>query len=250
MKSLKLNLMPKKYLKRKINLCSLRHCLLLSLMVITSGCATQRNPEAAAPVAQVSRAPLGTLANPIVDSNISLASALKKYAPPEFKKRQRIIEVLYYSFDGKIHRGQLVIDERLVADIQEVFRVARESKFPIHSVIPISSDRFFKDGKYNDDDQSMLNNNTSAFNYHTATASKKLSKHAYGFAIDINPVQNPYIKKDVILPPGAVYDPSRPGTLSADSVVVKNFLSLGWTWGGNWNSLKDYQHFEKVLDFD
>ena len=191
--------------------------------------------------------PAGTLENPIVDSDISLSEALRKGGPPEIKKRQRIIDVIYYSFDGKIHKGQLVIDERLVEDIKEVFRVALETGFPINSVIPISHDRFFKNGEWNSDDQSMMSNNSSAFNYRTVTGGKSLSNHAYGFAIDINPVQNPYIKGSIVLPPGAVYDINKPGTLSEGAPVVKTFKRLGWTWGGNWQSLKDYQHFEKVL---
>ncbi len=188
----------------------------------------------------------GSMENPIVDSDATLDEALRKFAPPEFKKRQKLVEVLYYSFDGKIHKGQIVIDERLIPDIQEVFRAALEEKFPINSVIPVSNSKFYKDGEWNRDDQSMLSNNTSAFNYRKVTGGDKLSKHAYGFAIDINPVQNPYIKGDIVLPPGAVYDPSKPGTLTPDCAVVKAFIRLGWTWGGNWKSLKDYQHFEKV----
>ena len=72
--------------------------------------------------------------------------------------------------------------------------------------------------------------------------------HSYGYAIDINPVQNPYIKGKIVLPEGAVYDPAKPGTLAASGPVVKCFQGLGWEWGGNWKSLKDYQHFQKVLD--
>ncbi len=191
-------------------------------------------------------AALGTLHNPIVDSNITLAEALRKDAPEEFKKDQRLVEVLYYSFDGKVHKGQVVIDYRLVRDIDEVFRVALEERFPVNSAIPISHDRFFSKGKWNEDDQSMMANNTSAFNYRCATGSKKLSMHAYGFAIDINPVQNPYIKGDIVLPPGAVYDISKRGTLARDGKIVRTFLRLGWTWGGDWTSLKDYMHFEKA----
>jgi hypothetical protein len=177
-----------------------------------------------------------------------LAEALRKFAPPEFKEKQRILDVLYYSFDGRIHKGQLVVEQRLVSDIRQVFQVALEDKFPINSVIPISHERFHKNGEWNSDDQSMLANNTSAFNYRKVTGGKKLSMHSYGFAIDINPIQNPYIKGDILLPEGAVYDPAKPGTLTRDCPVVKAFISLGWTWGGDWKSLKDYQHFEKVLD--
>ncbi|MCX5710623.1 MAG: M15 family metallopeptidase, partial [Candidatus Omnitrophica bacterium] len=214
--------------------------------LVLSGCATVGVGTGRAP----ERAPLGSLQNPIIDCNMSLSSALRKYSPPEFKKRQRLIDVLYYSFDGKIHKGQLVIDERLVPDIREVFKVALNTRFPIKSVIPISHDRFYRNGKWNSDDQSMMANNTSAFNYRTATGARSLSNHAYGFAIDINPVQNPYIKRNRVLPPGAVYNTSRPGTLYEGSPVVKTFKRLDWTWGGNWKSLKDYQHFEKVLPFE
>jgi len=219
----------------------------LCLAVLLSGCAVNLDAVGRAPAAGLERPPAGSLQNPIIDSDISLAQALRKEAPPEFKKRQRIIDLLYYSFDGKVHKGQLVIDERLAGDIREVFRVILETKFPVGSVIPISHDRFFRNGKWNEDDLSMMANNTSAFNYRLVTGGKSLSRHAYGFAIDINPLQNPYIKGSTVLPPGAVYDTRKTGTLSPDSPVVKTFIRLGWTWGGNWTSLKDYQHFEKVL---
>ena len=219
----------------------------LAIIITLTGCATESSRVVSALPKYIEQSPAGTLLNPIIDSHVSLAQALRKESPPEFKARQRLLDLQYYSFDGKIHQGQLLIDERLGDDIREVFQVALENKFPIASVIPISDDRFFKHGKWNEDDQSMLANNTSAFNYRTVTGGKTLSKHAYGFAIDINPLQNPYFKGEIVLPPGAVYDIRKPGTLSVDCPVVKAFLRLGWSWGGNWKSLKDYQHFEKVL---
>lgn len=217
--------------------------LMVLLAIGASGCATIETT----PVGRVEGAPLGTLENPIVDSDISFAEALRKYSPSEFQQKQALIEVLYYSFDGAIHKGQLLIDKRLVWDIQQVFRVAFKHKFPITSVIPIAHDLFLSNGKWNEDDQSMLANNTSAFNYRAVTGGKGLSMHAYGYAIDINPVQNPYIKGSKVLPPGAVYDQSAPGTLTPNGPVVKTFKRLGWTWGGEWKTLKDYQHFEKLL---
>jgi hypothetical protein len=226
--------MPKKYL----------FLLSVTLILVLSGCVTMEKPPAVCPI----RPALGIIQNPIVDSNITLSEALRKYAPPKMKNRQRIVDVLYYSFDGKIHQGQLVIDRRLINDIQRVFQVALEARFPINSVIPISHERFQKNGVYNSDGQSMLANNTSAFNYRRVTGGKSLSMHSYGFAIDINPVQNPYIKRRKVLPAGAVYNPAKPGTLTRNCPVVKTFISLGWDWGGNWRSLKDYQHFEKVLN--
>jgi len=221
-----------------------RYLLSLTLILALSGCASLSQAPGVCPL----MSSLGTIQNPIVDSNITLSKALKKFAPFKFKARQRMVDVLYYSFDGKVHRGQIVIEQRLVKDVREVFRVILDSKFPIQSVIPISHDRFYKNGEWNNDDQSMLSNNTSGFNYRKVTGGKKLSMHSYGFAIDINPVQNPYFKGKVVLPEGAVYDPFKPGTLTRNCAVVKTFIRLGWDWGGNWKSLKDYQHFEKVLD--
>ena len=216
-----------------------KKCLFIFILcLVLSGCATARIP---------SGTPTGTVQNPIIDSNIALSEALRKYAPAEFKERQRIVDVLYYSFDGRVHQGQIIIEERLTRDIQEIFRIALDAKFPITSAIPISDDRFYKDGEWNADNQSMLSNNTSAFNYRKVTGGKSLSMHAYGSAIDINPAQNPYIKGSVVLPPGAVYEPCKPGTFTRYCPVVKTLIRLGWTWGGNWKSLKDYQHFEKVL---
>ena len=218
--------------------------LFLIISFLICGCATVSGPVTHIPAYPPAR---GTISNPIVDSNISLSEALRKYAPLSFKRKQRIVDVIYYSFDGKVHKGQLVVDERLVLDIKKVFQVIFDTRFPVQSVIPVSHDRFFRGGKWNGDGQSMMLNNTSAFNYRTATASKNLSMHAYGFAIDINPRQNPYIKRRVVLPPGAVYNINAPGTLTRYHPVTRTFLRLGWTWGGNWKSLKDYQHFEKVL---
>lgn len=220
---------------------------LLIYPLVLSGCVIKTYEPHIFPAAYPKIYPLGSLKNPVIDSNITLSQALRKFAPAEIKEKQWLVEVLYYSFDGKIHKGQIIIDKRLAEDIREVFMVALNDKFPINSVIPISHNRFFNNGNWNDDNQSMLANNTSGFNYRMVTGGKKLSNHAYGFAVDINPVQNPYIKKDVVLPKGAVYDIKAPGTLTPESSVVKAFKRLGWTWGGEWNSLKDYQHFEKVL---
>ncbi|MCA9399492.1 MAG: M15 family metallopeptidase [Candidatus Omnitrophica bacterium] len=165
--------------------------------------------------------------------------------PSEIKNRQEIVDVQYFGLDGGLHRGQIVIDERLADDIREVFKTALESGFPFESVIPISDPRFLKDGRW-DDDLSMAANNTSAFNFRVKTGGGNLSNHAYGYAIDINPALNPYIKGNLTLPPGAMYDPNQPGTLTEDHPVTQKFLELGWEWGGHWQSLKDYQHFEKI----
>ena len=199
--------------------------------------------------AQSSNDNRGTLKHPVIDSRMSkreVFDGLDPNCPPEIRKRQKILKLKYFSFDGKIHRGQLVIDKDLVKDIKKIFKFARREKFPIFSVIPVSDPRFRKNGRW-DDDLSMIANNTSAFNYRVKTGGGDLSNHAYGRAIDINTVQNPYVKGKLILPPNGSYVPNTAGTLTADHPIVKMFIRLGWDWGGNWTRLQDYQHFEKPL---
>ncbi len=191
----------------------------------------------------------GTAKHPIIDSNMSAKEAfdgLNPKCPQDIRKRQKVVKLKYYSSDGKIHQGKLVVDADLKNDIKKVFALALKERFPIYSVIPISDKRFRKDGRW-DDELSMEANNTSAFNYREITGGGRLSNHAYGRAIDINTFQNPYIKDGVVLPHGAKYDPGVAGTFTSDHPIVRAFINLGWDWGGNWTSPKDYQHFEKPL---
>lgn len=178
----------------------------------------------------------------IIDSDYSLEDAVSGAGiPPEVIENLSLMTVQYYSFDNKLHEGQLVIHKDLIDDIKSLFNIVKEKKFPIAKVIPIV--------KYNWDDQkSMSDNNTSAFNYRFVEGTSKLSNHSFGMAIDINPLLNPYIKKNIIRPDGAVYNPGTEGTITKDSFLVKEFKKLGWTWGGDWKDRKDYQHFEKKLN--
>jgi peptidoglycan L-alanyl-D-glutamate endopeptidase CwlK len=190
---------------------------------------------------------LGQQPDAIIDSELGREAAMEGLAPgcpDEIVERQEVFAVEYYSFDGRLHRGQVVLDKSLVQDVREVFKLAVALKFPIESVIPISAPQFRKDGRW-DDDLSMEANNTSAFNYRLKTGGGSLSNHALGYAIDINPRTNPYIKGETVLPAGAIYDPESPGTLTSHHAIVLEFKKRGWTWGGDWQSLKDYQHFEK-----
>jgi hypothetical protein len=193
------------------------------------------------------QANIGTYDNPIIDSNMTYQQAfegLSANCPSGIKERQRLVTVKYYSFDHKIHQGQLVIDMDLVKDIEFAFEQALMEKFPIYSVIPISHISFRKNGKW-DDDLSMEANNTSAFNYRVITGGQNLSMHARGRAIDINPVQNPYINGRIVLPPNSIYNAGVAGALTGDNIIVRSLVSRGWSWGGNWTALKDYQHLEK-----
>jgi len=210
----------------------------LSLSLVSSGLH---------PAARAEEACAGGSGSIVVDSHMTEAEAFDGLAPEcpdEIRRKQKLITVTYYAFDRKVHQGQLVMDADLEEDIRAVFDVALQERFPIHSVIPISDPRFREDGRW-DDDLSMAANNTSAFNYRMITGGGRLSRHALGRAIDINPLLNPYIKGSLVLPPSATYDPGAAGTLTPDHPVVRAFLQRGWTWGGTWDVPKDYQHFEK-----
>ncbi len=120
-----------------------------------------------------------------------------------------------------------------------VFEVIKQTKFPVSKALPIV--------KYDwSDDASMQDNNSSAFNYRFIAGTDRLSNHALGKAVDINPMQNPVIyESGKISPTGGNYDPKKPGTFHKDSPVLKKFLELGWRWGGDFVSFKDYHHFDK-----
>jgi len=190
-------------------------------------------------------APLGTLDNPIIKNNVSWTQELQamriKKFPEAIINKQQLVDVKYYTFNGEIHQGQLIIDKRLANDIKKIFAVMLKEKFPLQSVIPISQFNW-------SDDESMLKNNTSAFNYRKVKGKVTLSNHAFGQAIDINPFLNPYVSGKHVSPKGSRYDETVKGTLSKDSPIVQAFLKLGWQWGGHWKSIKDFQHFEKKLD--
>jgi peptidoglycan L-alanyl-D-glutamate endopeptidase CwlK len=182
-----------------------------------------------------------TPAPPIIDSSVPIDRArAHPTAPASITKNQKVLDVTYYGFDRKLHQGQLVVDSRAAADLQAVFNLAVAIRFPIASMIPISEFGW-------DDDRSMEANNTSGFNYREASEGGHLSYHAFGYAIDLNPRINPYVLSDRTEPPNGSYDPTVPGTLTADHPITKKFKELGWTWGGDWKTVKDYQHFQKPL---
>jgi len=177
----------------------------------------------------------------VIDSDVAFEEAVAGISIPQsILENLRLVDVYYYGFDEKIHKGQLVVHKDVVLDVIEIFELIRESHFPIDKVVPI--------GKYGwSDEKSMRDNNTSAFNYRFISGSRVISNHAAGLAIDINPALNPYIKNGNSLPENCIYDTTKVGTISASSELVKEFRQRGWEWGGDWKSLKDYQHFEKKL---
>ncbi len=157
--------------------------------------------------------------------------------------RLRLVEVTHWGFDGDAHRGRLVIDRREARDILRVMKRLFRLRFPIRRMELI--DRYGAD-----DRRSMDADNTSAFNCRFVAGTNRWSMHAYGMAIDVNPIENPYVSGSHVSPPaGAAYaDRSRraKGMIHAGGGVVRAFAKkAGWEWGGSWPGARDYQHFSE-----
>jgi hypothetical protein len=176
----------------------------------------------------------------IVDSSMSFSEAVEgSTAPEEIILTLSLVDVLYYSFDGRKHQGQIVVNNEMEDDVYELFSYIEKILFPIGKVVPIAA------YQWNDYD-SMADNNTSSFNFRVIEGTNKLSMHSLGKALDINPVQNPVVYPNgVVAPEGAKYRPQESGTFIADHPIVQEFLRRGWHWGGNFEQPKDYHHFEK-----
>lgn len=154
------------------------------------------------------------------------------------------VEVLYWGFDDKIHKGEIIVHKEIAREVVEIFKDLYTAKFFIEKIRLI-------DEYGADDNLSMADNNTSGFCFREVPGKQgKLSKHSYGLAIDINPVQNPYIVGENISPPeGKNYtnrENVRKGMIVKDDACYKAFKDRGWTWGGDWKFSKDYQHFQKA----
>ena len=177
----------------------------------------------------------------IVDSQMSFFEAIEgTTAPLEIIDSLCLLDVIYYSFDGIKHQGQLLVKSELEDDIYEIFALIEQLKFPIGKAIPVMAYSW-------DDHESMADNNSSSFNFRVIEGTTKLSMHSLGKAVDINPVQNPVIYPNgVIAPEGAKYLPQNKGTFTADNAIVQEFINRGWHWGGNFDQPKDYHHFEKL----
>jgi D-alanyl-D-alanine carboxypeptidase-like protein len=154
----------------------------------------------------------------------------------------RRLRLAYWGFDGERHLGELVVNARVAGDVQIVFRRLYQARFPIRRMRPI-------DVYKGNDRASMAADNTSAFNCRLVAlpGAKSWSMHAYGEAIDVNTVENPFVHGSTVSPPAgrAYLDRSRmrPGMAVEGSVLVRAFDAVGWGWGGRWTTSRDYQHF-------
>ncbi|MEV6493768.1 M15 family metallopeptidase [Actinoplanes sp. NPDC051633] len=157
----------------------------------------------------------------------------------------RRVELTHWGFDRVRHRGELIVHKDVARRVVTVFHTLYSVRFPIRKMHRV--DRFRAD-----DNASMAADNTSAFNCRPITGSTRgFSVHSYGRAIDVNPLENPYVKGRTVLPPAGRAYTNRaivsPSMIKHGDRVWKAFTTHGFTWGGDWKSLKDYQHFEVPL---
>lgn len=162
----------------------------------------------------------------------------------------RYLRVLHMGFDGNVHVGELIVNKAVSEDILEIMEALYNAEYPIEKMVLV-------DEYGGDDEASMSDNNTSAFNYRTVAGTNKLSNHSFGTAIDINPLYNPYVKVrndgSITVSPetGRQYADRTadfPYKIDRDGICYQLFTEHGFQWGGDWNSVKDYQHFEKSLE--
>lgn len=159
-------------------------------------------------------------------------------------KRQSLVNVEFVDYGGDTKFGQIVVDRDLEKDVKEFFQFCLTINYPFAKMIPIQQQPYFSD-----DEASMLDNNSSGFNFRYIANTKRLSPHAFGFAIDLNPFDNPVqIHGKTITPKGAVRDESNFKVFTSDHPVVKWLKERGWDWlGEREKPNQDYHHFQKVL---
>ena len=209
----------------------MRAAALAGIMLAVAGCmaATANSTPAGPAVSTVTAAELG---------------ASWRAGCPVSPAELRRVELDYLGFDGRTHRGALIVHRDLTDDVIAIFADLLRLGYPISAM------RTVEQYPNADDELSMRDNNTSGFNCRPLPGSTQWSLHAYGRAVDVNPLINPYIDSTGDLQPataGAYLDRARdePGMLRPGSPAVAAFTGRGWRWGGTWRDPIDYQHFEK-----
>lgn len=225
--------------------------LILYLILLCAG-ACVRAQEAVGGGFSVEMVPdsvLGTAAEPpgtLTDGMPGSTGTLTDGMPGSIRDELRLVRVLHVDFEGKTREGLLICNRTIAEDVLDIFRQLYEARYPIERIRPIS--------EYgNDDERSMRANNTSCFCYRRVAGSQKLSKHAQGLAIDLNPLYNPHVKvrdgRRMVAPATAERYANRnrsfPHKITRQSLPCRLFRKKGFSWGGDWRSSKDYQHFER-----
>jgi len=177
-------------------------------------------------------------------SRVTAAQLPSSWRPgcPVSPRHLRRVRLTYWGFDSRAHTGALVANEHAVSDLVHVFARLYGERFPIRRLRPI-------DAYGGNDERSLAADNTAAFNcrYVIGPGPRRWSVHAYGEAVDVNPVENPYLEGGRVHPSaGRRYlDRSRvrAGMAVRGGVLVRAFAGVGWQWGGRWTAAPDYQHF-------
>ena len=230
--------------------------LLLSALLCSCGARTSAPEEGEAP-AEAIEAPVEEIVKEIVE--VFHPAFLCDTIPPAVEARMRgssypedatialselrYLQLAYYDFYGVQQMGEMVCNAAIAQDLLEIFQALYEAQYRIHSIRLV-------DDFGGSDDASMRADNTSCFNFRTVPGQKKLSRHAMGMAVDVNPLENPYIdSRGRILPvegtPYADRTKDFPHKIDRGDLCYKLFREHGFTWGGAWTRSKDYQHFQK-----
>lgn len=165
----------------------------------------------------------------------------------------RYLKMLHYNFKGEIRVGEMIVNKSVEKDVRGIFLSLFRKKYPIRKMYLV--EKYWAGDSTSTDAASIKADNTSCFNYRAIIGSTKVSKHAMGLAIDLNPFENPYIPKH-----NGTWDYSALGkkekayakdrsprayVITTKDAAYKLFKKKGFAWGGSWHSVKDYQHFEK-----
>jgi len=156
----------------------------------------------------------------------------------------RYLTITYRGFDNREHQGEMIVHQNIAKEVVEIFGKLYATNYPIRSMRLVSD-------FHGSDFRSIEADNTSAFNCRPVTGGRRWSRHAYGKAIDINPIENPYISRKghiahkKSLPYKKRNHHRSKAVICKNDTVVKLFKAKGWRWGGDWKSIKDYQHFDK-----
>ncbi len=202
--------------------------------------AVTKPPSAASSSASAPAAPAGGTVEPVTAAE--LGASWRPGCPVE-PGRLRRVNVDHIGFDGQTHRGELIVHEDLVPEVIAIFGQLYRLGYPVEKIRTVDH---YPDA---DDELSMEDNNTSAFNCRSIPGTNEWSPHAYGRAIDLNPLPNPCLYASGYFEPrnaAAYLDRSRtdPGLLHNDDPAVHIFTERGWRWAGYWTT-PDYQHFER-----
>ena len=185
----------------------------------------------------------GFTASEIPENIVSFISGVS------YKENSRIrlsdlayLKVRYYDFHHEIQDGEIIVAKKLAAEVLDIFYELYEAGYEIEKIRLV-------DHYDADDERSMADNNSSAFNYRVVADTDILSAHSFGRAIDINPLINPYIVGEKVMPANGVQYADRaksfPHKIDKEDICYNVFARHGWKWGGDWRNSKDYQHFYK-----